>query len=130
MSQKNWLSAIATFFGIVALMAAIPGVSHATLAAHRSTSRDQSPGIVIAENEQPGASADTDRDNDTDSKDSDDETADNDQSESNDQTDQQSAGNQQVAPQFQNGDNDPGEAGEDGQVPQMNAFPQQVNPYQ
>ena len=105
-------------------MTAIPGVSHATLAAHRSTSRDQSPGIVIAENEQPGASADTDRDDDTDSKDSDDETADN------DQTDQQSAGNQQVAPQFQNGDNDPGEAGEDGQAPQMNAFPQQVNPYQ
>ena len=127
MSQKNCLSAIATFFAIVALMMAVPGVSHATGAAHRSNSRDQSQGIVVAENEQPGASADNDNDNDPDSKESDDDTTAEDQDDANEQ---QSAGNQQVAPQLQNGDNDAGDAAEDGQAPQMNAFPQQVNPYQ
>lgn len=130
MSLKNCLSAIATLFGIVALMMAIPGVSHATGMAHRLNSRNQSPGIVVAENEQPGADADNDNDSDTNSKESDDDTTAEDQDDANDPTDQQSAGNQQVAPQLQNGDNDADDAAEDGQAPQMNAYPQQVNPYQ
>ena len=127
MSARNSLGAIATFFGIVALMMAIPGVSHATRMVHRSNSRDQSPGIVVAENEQPGADADNDKDNDSDSKESDDDTTAEDQDDANEQ---QSAGNQQVAPQLQNGDNDADDGAENGQVPQMNAFPQKVNPYQ
>jgi hypothetical protein len=136
MSLKNSLSAIATLVGIVALMMAVPGVSHATGAAHGSVSREQSPRIVIAENDQAGASADAGSDSDSDSKDSDDETTAEDQDDSSDQTEQQSAGNAQVAPQFQNGDNDAddsgeeGKAGEAGEVPPMNAYPQQVNPNQ
>ena len=132
MSQKNCLSALAAFFGIVALMFAVPSVSHATASARRSISRDQSPGIVVAENDQAGASADVDSDSDSDSKDSDDETTAEDQDDANDQTEQQSAGNAQVNPQFQNGDNDAdgaGEAGQAGQTP-MNPNPQQINPYQ
>ncbi len=134
MLQKNCLSAIIAFIGIVALMMAFPGVSRSTQmdptgAAGGSISRDHSPGIVVAENEQPGASADSDSDSDSNSKDSDDETADDDQNDSNDQTDQQSAGNEQAAPQIQTGDNDAGAAGEAEQAP-MNAYPQQVNPYQ
>jgi hypothetical protein len=133
MSQKNCLSALAAFFGIVALMFAVPGVSHATASARRADlSRDQSPGIVVAENDEAGASADSDNDSDSDSKDSDDDTTAEDQDDANDQTEQQSAGNAQVNPQFQNGDNDAGdadEAGEAGQAP-MNPYPQQVNPYQ
>ena len=127
MSLKNCLIAIATFFGILALMMAIPVVSHTTGTAHHSNSRNQSPGIVVAENEQPAASADNDNDNDTDSKESDDDTTAEDQDDTNEQ---QSAGNQQVAPQLQNGDNDADDAAENGQAPQMNAFPQQVNPNQ
>ena len=128
MSLKNSMSAIATFIGIVALMMMAPGVSHASAVAHRSNSRDQSPGIVVAENDQAGASADADSDSDSDSKDSDDETTAEDQDDANDQTEQQSAGNQQVNPQFQNGDN---EAGDAGDAPQpMNVSPQQMNPYQ
>ena len=128
MSQKNCLSALAAFVGILALMIAIPGVSHATASAHRSSlSRDQSPGLVVAENDQTNESADSESDGD--SKDSDDETTAEDQDDTNDQTEQQSAGNAQVAPQFQNGDNDASDAGEAGQA-QMNPYPQQVNPYQ
>jgi hypothetical protein len=129
MSLKNSLSAIGTFIAIVALMMASPGVSDASGAAHRSISREQSPVIVVAENEPASASisADSaDSETDADSKDSDDETAQDDQNDDTDQTEQQSAGNAQVNPQFQNGDNDAGEA---GQAP-MNANPQQVNPYQ
>ena len=134
MSLKNGLSAIATYVAIVALMIAVPGVLHATGTAHRLISRAQSPGIVIAENDQAGASADADSDSDSNSKDSDDETTAEDQDDSNDQTEQQSAGNAQVAPQFQNGDNDSGDAGNAEQAPMnanpQNAYPQQVNPYQ
>ena len=132
MSLKNSLSAIGTFIAIVALMMASPGVSDASGAAHRSISREQSPVIVVAENEPASASisadsADSaDSETDADSKDSDDETAQDDQNDDTDQTEQQSAGNAQVNPQFQNGDNDASEA---VQAP-MNANPQQVNPYQ
>ena len=129
MSLKNSLSAIGTFIAIVALMMASPGVSDASAAAYRSISREQSPVIVVAENEPASASisADSaDSETDADSKDSDDETAQDDQSDDTDQTEQQSAVNAQVNPQFQNGDNDAGEA---GQAP-MNANLQQVNPYQ
>src|ERR1700737_3038275 len=101
MSLRSRMSAIAMFVAIVALMFAAPGVSHATAAAHRSNSRDQSPGIVVAENESSSESADSDSDSESDSKDSDDETAADDQNDNSDPTDQQSAGNQQVAPQFQ-----------------------------
>ena len=128
MSQKNCLSALAAFVGILALMMAVPGISHATASAHRADlSRDQSPGIVVAENDQSNESADADKDSDSDSKDSDDETTAEDKDDSNDgdQTEQQSAGNAQVNPQFQNGDNDAGEA---EQAP-MNPYPQQINPY-
>ena len=131
MSQKNCLSALAAFVGILALMMAVPGVSHATASAYRSgLSREQSPAIVIAENEEAGASADANSD-DNDSKDSDDETTAEDQDDTNDQTEQQSAGNAQVNPQFQNGDNDANtdEADEARQAP-TNPYPQQVNPYQ
>ena len=130
MSQKNCLSALGALVGILALMFAVPSVSHATASAHRADlSRDRSPGIVLAENEEAGASADADSD-DSDSKDSDDETTAEDKDDSNDsdQTEQQSAGNAQVAPQFQNGDNDASDAGEAGQA-QINPYPQQVNPY-
>jgi hypothetical protein len=132
MSQKNCLSALAAFFGIVALMFAVPSVSHATASARRSDlSRDQSPGIVVAENDQSNESADADSDSESDSKDSDDETTAEDKDDSNDgdQTEQQSAGNAQVAPQFQNGDNDASDAGKAGQAP-VNPYPQQINPYQ
>jgi hypothetical protein len=135
MSQKSSLSAIAAFVGILALMMAVPGVSHATGAAHRLISREQPPGIGVAENEQAGASADAGSDSDTDSKESEDDTTTaEDQDDSNDQTEQQSAGNAQVAPPFQAQENDAGEAGEAEQAP-MNAYPQngyqqQVNPYQ
>ena len=129
MSKKSSLSAIGTFIAIVALMMASPGVSDASGAAHRSISREQSPVIVVAENEPASASisADSaDSDSDADSKESEDETAQDDQSDDTDQTEQQSAVNAQVNPQFQNGDNDASEA---VQAP-MNANPQQVNPYQ
>jgi len=126
MSLKNSMRAIATLVGIVALMMMAPGVSHASAVAHRSNSRDQSPGIVLAENEPAAASADND--SDTDSKESDDDTTAEDQDDANDQTEQQSAGNQQVNPQFQNGDNEAGDAGEAPQP--MNVSPQQMNPYQ
>ena len=129
MSQKNCLSALAAFVGILALMIAIPGVSHATASARRADlSRDRSPGIVLAENDQTNESADSESDGD--SKDSDDETTAEDQDDTNDQTEQQSAGNAQVNPQFQNGDNDANtdEADEARQAP-TNPYPQQVNPY-
>jgi len=129
MSAKNSLSAIAMFIWIVALTMAIPGVSHATGMSHRSNARNQSPGIVVAEDEQPGADADNDKNNDTDSKESDDDATAEDRDDANDPTDQQSAGNQQVAPQLQNWDNDADDEAEDGQAGQMNAYPQQVNPY-
>ena len=132
MSQKNCLSALAALVGILALMIALPGESHATASANRlASSRDQSPGIVIAEDEPATASAEADSDSDNDSKDSDDETTAEDKDDSNDgdKTEQQSAGNAQVAPQFQNGDNDASDAGEPGQAP-MNSYPQQVSPYQ
>jgi len=135
MSQKNCLSALAAFVGILALMIAVPGVSHATASAHRAgLSRDQSPGIVVAENDQSNESADADSDSDSNSKDSDDETTaeDKDDSDDGDQTEQQSAGNAQVAPQFQNGDNDASDGGGKGEAEQAptNPFPQQINPYQ
>jgi len=130
MSQKNCLSALGALVGILALMFAVPSVSHATASAHRADlSRDRSPGIVLAENDQTNESADSESDGD--SKDSDDETTAEDQDDTNDQTEQQSAGNAQVNPQFQNGDNDANtdEADEARQAP-TNPYPQQVNPYQ
>src|ERR1700682_889199 len=105
MSKKSSLSAIGTFIAIVALMMASPGVSDAAGAAYRSISREQSPGIAVAENEPASASisADSaDSDSDADSKESEDETVQEDQSDDTDQTEQQSAVNAQVNPQFQN----------------------------
>jgi len=130
MSQKNCLSALGALVGILALIFAVPSVSHATASAHRADlSRDRSPGIVLAENDQTNESADSESDGD--SKDSDDETTAEDQDDTNDQTEQQSAGNAQVNPQFQNGDNDANtDEADEARQAQMNPYPQQVNPYQ
>jgi hypothetical protein len=97
------------------------------------TAQETPVGIVVAQDGQPNVgTSDNDNDNSGDS-DSNDSAGDNQNGDGN-QTDQQNAdGNVQPAPPQEqatpdnDNDSDPGDA---QQAPQMNAYPQPVNPYQ
>lgn len=130
MFVKISLTLTAAFFAMAALIGRAPLASAsegappiAVSASHTSIALVRLHGIVVAQAEPSGDSADNDSNSDSsDSNDSasDNQNDDNEQSSDNDQMDQQ------TDPQVQAPETDAGEA---GQLP-MNSYPQQVNPNQ
>lgn len=90
------------------------------------------PKVVLAQDSQDAPSmgtTDSDNDNSSDNDNDSNDSADDNQNGDSGQTDQNAAGDDQTIPPTVLGSPDNGQ-GEPGQAPQMNSYPQPVNPYQ